>query len=162
MTTNDPILDQPMDFSNGSGATITAEMMDYLRSAAKWGRFLAIVGFIFSGIMVLAGLGFSFLISTMGSYGSDSGVGIGPLAALSWGAGMGILYVVLGGIYFLPCWYQLRISNNLLQAIATDNEYNYTEAFRYQKALYRFFGIMMIVVLSIYPLVGILVALAAV
>src|SRR5687768_16707413 len=87
---------------------IDHQASSFLRETAKWSKFLAIIGFIFIGlvllILVLAGAGMS---SALGStYG----------AALSGVAGT----VLLGGmmlIYLFPCLYLYKFATKMQVAL---------------------------------------------
>ena len=67
----------------------------YLKETAKWGHFLAIIGFILGGFVILAGVALTFLGSSTFSelLGSDKGF-IGTI--------LGIVYLLLGALYFYP------------------------------------------------------------
>jgi len=57
---------------------VNFEGLDYLRQAGKWGKFLAILGFIFCGLIALVGL---FAASLFDTISSMSGTPI-PMAGL--------------------------------------------------------------------------------
>ena len=48
---NNEILDN--DYVSDVGLSFTGGVRGYLETAAKWGRFLGIVGFVFTGLLIL-------------------------------------------------------------------------------------------------------------
>ena len=44
---------------------LTIESVSYLLKAAKWGKFLAILGFIVAGLMAIAGILMSFVLNSL-------------------------------------------------------------------------------------------------
>ncbi len=118
----------------------------YLKETRKWAKFMAIVGFIFMGIMVLASLA---MFAFSGSVGS--------LMPFPMGA-IGFLYIALAGVYFFPIYYLLQFSNKAKQALLVQNTQSLTESMKYLKSHYKFIGIFTIVMLALYP-IGIIVAM---
>ncbi|MES1219129.1 MAG: hypothetical protein ABUT20_26725, partial [Bacteroidota bacterium] len=57
------------------GLTIDQESKSHLSEAARWARFLAIVGFVICGLIVILGIFFGSIFSSMssryGRYGND-------------------------------------------------------------------------------------------
>ncbi|KAA5534899.1 hypothetical protein F0919_09875 [Taibaiella lutea] len=127
----------------------------YLLETTRWTKFLAIIGFIFIGLMLVVALA----MFTMGSYVS-SFAGLGSY----FGVGMGLLYIVIGVLYLFPILSLLKFSTNMKAGIQTSNIELITEGFRHQKNLFKFMGIMTIIVIALYLIlivvVGILGAIA--
>ena len=88
----------------------------HLSEAAKWARFLAIVGMIFLVMMILAGVfGSAMLFSTMGGMDDNYGGGTGMGA---YGSGIMAAYlVVIAVIYFFPLLFTLRFANKMRTAL---------------------------------------------
>lgn len=117
----------------------------YLRETAKWAKFLAVIGFIFMGLMVLG----SFAVFAFaGSIGSLMPFPIG---------GIGFLYLVLAGVYFFPIYYLLQFANKAKHALASKSTQSLSESMKNMKSHYKFMGIFTIVMLALYP-IGIIVA----
>ena len=74
---------------------LTQKSIGYLLTAAKWGKFLAILGFITIAFAVLAGLLMGFFLSVIGPVDVryDGSAALGFLGLI--GAGLGVL---AGGI----------------------------------------------------------------
>ena len=83
--------------------TITSTSKSFLRETAKWAKFLAIIGFILIGFMLV----FAIFATTIFDMAAKMQPGIpGGL-----GIAMTITYVVLAIIYFFPVYYLLQFSN---------------------------------------------------
>jgi len=146
------ILDDGVQYE---GLQITSESRMYLAETAKWAKFLAIVGFVFLGIMVLFGLFFSTIMGgMMAGFGDEASAG----AINAMGGFMGIMYVVIALIYFFPCYYLLKFANQTKAALANNDTHTLTDAFKNHKSVYKFMGIFMIIILGFYAL-GFLVAI---
>jgi hypothetical protein len=120
---------------------VNREIKLYLAETAKWGNLLAIIGYVFMGIMVLLSLvmiiAFSFI---------DMETAF-PMWII------GIIYLVLAGVYYIPVTYLYRFSAQMSLAIKRQDEELYTSGFAYLKSLFKFFGIFTIVMLILYGLV---------
>lgn len=134
-----------------SGAGLNSEIKGYIKSISKWGKFLSIIGFIGIGLIVIIAL---FAGSMIARLGAMSGAGAS-------GAFVTVIYLIVAVIYFFPVLYLWKASTNLGYAVDNNNELSLTEGFKNLKSHYKFIGIFMIVVLSIYILAA-LFALAAV
>lgn len=121
----------------------------YLKETRKWAKFLAIVGFIFMGIMVIASLVMFIYSSCYSSF----------MPFPMWG--IGFCYLVLAGVYFFPIYYLLQFSNKAKQALLGRSTETLTESMKYLKSHYKFIGIFTIVMLTLYPL-GIIIAMVTI
>ena len=131
--------------------TVSANMKADLLSAAKWMKFLCIVGCIGVAIMLIAGL-------VMMVAGANFG-----LAGTPFGAGMGVIYLILAALYIYPLIKGFQFANATKAACLTDNEAQLARGFSGLRSLMQFTGILTIIVLVIYALflVGALVVAIA-
>lgn len=125
---------------------ITIEM--YIKETAKWGKFLAIVGYVFLGIMVLIAFVMILGLSALGNIPGQKF----PMTIL------GMIYLLLTGVNFIPVTYLYRYSTEAGKAVENNDEENYTLAFANLKSLFKFIGIFTIIVLVFYALVIVLAA----
>lgn len=116
----------------------------YLKETAKWARFLAIVGFVLTGVIVLAAL---FAGSLLGALSASA-----PELAFFPTAGITITYLFVAGLYFFPCLFLLQSSSKLTQALQSGSNEDLTLAFEKLKNFFRFVGIMTLVIISLYAL----------
>jgi hypothetical protein len=123
--------------------TIDNEVKGYLLETSKWGKFLAIVGFIGMGFLLLLGL--AFLVG-FSSFSSITGVGF-PMRII------GFVYLLISVLYFFPLKYLYNFSVELKQGILFTNQHAITSGFENLKSIFKFMGIFTIVVLSLYALI---------
>jgi hypothetical protein len=129
------------------------ESVSYLKETAKWGKFLAIVGFVMSGFLII----FGFFIGTfMARMSEMSGGAPSPINPMF----LSIFYVLFAAIYIIPCYYLYKYSTELKTALANTDSDNLTEAFKNQKSLYKFFGIFTAIVLGLYALIFVIAIVA--
>lgn len=119
-----------------------SRIQDYLLEAAKWAKFLSILGFIGVGFMVI----FSLFM----------GIGMGSLASLSTlGGGLFIsfIYLIIAALYFFPLLYLFKFATNVKRGILNHDNETLVESFKNLKSTFKFLGIYSIVVLSLYLLI---------
>jgi uncharacterized membrane protein YjgN (DUF898 family) len=124
----------------------------HLSEAAKWGKFLAIFGFIICGLIVVVGLfmaaNFNELTSTSRRYSMyDDGAAFQGMGTM-----MAVIYIILAAIYFFPCLFLLRFSNKMKVALQTDDQAMLTGSFQNLKVMFRFVGILTIIIIAFYLL----------
>lgn len=131
---------------------VNNEVKTYLLETSKWGKFLAIVGYVGMGLLVLAGLLFMVSFSQLQNL-SNSSVPTGFL---------GFAYIVMAVIYFFPINYLYKFSTRMKQGLLANNEMSVTSAFQNLKSLFKFTGILTIVIISLYVLilVGAIIAIS--
>jgi uncharacterized membrane protein len=123
----------------------------YLKEAAKWAKFLAILGFIFSGLVVLAAL----IVMLAGTaVGNLSGSGL--FSSLGYGM-VGFIYLVAAVIGFFVALVMYRFATRTLAAIASDDSLTFTTAMSSLRMYFRILGIFTIIYLALVVL-GILFA----
>jgi hypothetical protein len=128
---------------------LDSTILNYLSETARWGKFLAIVGFIMCGILFLLGLILPAYFNKMSSYS--------PYRQQNVFGSMGVgfiffIYIIIAIIYFFPCLYLLRFSNSTKAALASNDQFKLTDSFRNLKTLFKYVGVVTIVILSIYAL----------
>jgi hypothetical protein len=112
---------------------------ELLTTAGKWGRFLAILGFIGCGLMLLGGIIFLGVAPRIPGMGSEASIII-------------IFYIVGAVLYFLPTLYLFRFSSAALDTGRTGNPEDLYNAALNIKKLLKFTGIMVIVIIGLYIL----------
>lgn len=120
---------------------------NHLVEIAKWAKFLAIVGFVFIGIIVILG----FSMGTIFSHISQQAM---PFPAFIFG----FLYLIIGAIYFYPLYSLLKFANNAKIAVNQTNSESLKESLRHLKGLFTFMGILTIISLGflVLEIVGLL------
>jgi Family of unknown function (DUF5362) len=138
--------------------SIDQEAHSYLSETARWAKFLAIVGFVTCGIIAIV----SFVIGPILSATAFAALPNGGLGAA--GAAMiTAVYLAVAVLYFFPCLFLLHFSVRLKAALRDSDQVKLTSSLQSQKKLFKFVGIMTIVILSLYALIlaGAVIAAAA-
>ncbi|MBL7698654.1 MAG: hypothetical protein JNK79_10855 [Chitinophagaceae bacterium] len=136
-------MDQPSQSQNLFELQVDHLASSYLNDAAKWAKFLAIIGFIFCILIVLAGL---FAGSMMGALYPSLGGG-----AAAAGAGFfAFFFIVLALVYFFPCLYLYRFASQVQSAIRSNEQTKLQNSLKNLRAHYRYVGILMIIMLVFY------------
>jgi len=147
---NEPVTEPPK-------LTLSDKAIIDLSETSKWTMFLSILGLIFTGLIVAAGLYMGSIMSMVGEQFDvlPTGVGAGI------GIAFGIVYILMGLLYFFPAWYLYKFSQKLKTALASKDNEALNAAFNNQKSFYKFWGILMIVFLGIYTLFGLIALVTA-
>lgn len=133
---------------NATSLKLTENSLVFMRETVKWAKFLAICSFVGLGLMVLVGVVFLFL-SVSVKVPSETQISTSIL---------GILYILIAALYFFPSIYLYRFATASAEAINTLNDDTLEEGLENLKSLFRFTGILMIIVLSLYA-VGFILAI---
>lgn len=129
--------------------TISDTAIGYLNETGKWTKFLSIIGFVFTGLILIVAL-FSGSILPYMTQGQMTNMPTGMTFLFS---GM---YLLMGLVYFFPTWYLLKFSQKLKSALANQNNDELNEALSNQKSFYKFWGILFIITFGIYLIIGLL------
>jgi hypothetical protein len=116
-----------------------------LDTTRKWSMFIAILGFIAVGLMLLIGL----IAGVFLSLTKTQNVHFGAVESI---LVFGIL-LVFGVIYFFPILFLYRFSKHAGNAVKSLDKEQMKKAFMYLRKYYVFIGILTIVVLVIYVIV---------
>ena len=132
-----------LDNVSGSGTdfSLSPQAISFLTETRKWVNFLAILGFIAIGFMVLSGLFFGTL---MGAMMGQTGMAAGGSAMF------GVVYIVIALIYFFPVMYLYKFGSKLKVALANRDSKSLEQSFENLKSHYKFVGIFAIIGLGFY------------
>jgi len=123
--------------NGGDDARAAPHLVELLRQTKPWVTFLAIVGFVFAGLMVLLGL----LMMVFGA---------AKPTKFPWP--FGLVYLLLALLYIFPSLFLLRYGAAIRRLLDGNGMNALTDALREQKSFWRLVGIMTAVVLCIYAL----------
>lgn len=134
----------PGTYSYGSNiAAASPGSIEALRLTRPWVLFLAILGFIGAGFMVLAGL-------VMMMAGAMAGALAGSKEFPAW---LGLLYFVLAPLYVAPSVKLIKYSSAISKLVASGGVSDLEEALNQQKGFWKLVGIMVIAVIALYVLI---------
>ena len=123
----------------------------HMNETAKWTRFLAIAGFVFLGIALLASIfGITLMTSSNTMRVPESSEGETVQTAYRIGTVIGMVLMLL--VAFFPLYFLLQFSNQLRAALRSNDQHELTLSFQNLKRYFRYLGIMMIILLGIYAL----------
>ncbi|WP_373550562.1 hypothetical protein [Haliscomenobacter sp.] len=145
---NTEILDEFQNPSSNEESTlhIHKDMYGYLNTAARWGNILAIIGFVLTGIGALFGL---LGLVAIGAAASSAELAmLKGLPTLMWVALLA--YFAILGLYILPLLYLSRFASNLKTALYADNQDNLAISFENLGKLFKFLGILTLVVIGVH------------
>ncbi len=125
---------------------INPEIKGYLLETSRWGKILAIVGYVGIGLIVLLALAMLLGASLFNKVipGFPMGFPMGFMA---------VPYLLFALLYYFPVNYLHRYSKKIKRGLQSKELDTVTVAFRNLKSLFKFMGILMLVVLSIYAVV---------
>jgi cell division protein FtsX len=136
--------------SNSNIGGLTTDDKNYLDTAGKWARFLGIVGFVFTGFMLLVSIFMFAMGGAMGSALSE----VSPIYAMTgMGAMIGFLYLLFVIPFFLISLYTYRFGTNTKSALYSSDAAKMTEAFKQLRNLFRFYGWLTAIILGLYALI---------
>lgn len=128
----------------------------YLTEAARWGRFLAIMGFILCAITIVLSFFMPAFVAQLPPYNTMS---FEYSAAIK--VTMTVVYLLLALLFFFPCLYLYRFSVKMQSAVKGMSQENFDESLKNLKSLFKFYGVFTIVIFSFYALVFIIGIVAA-
>ncbi|HEU0226211.1 MAG TPA: DUF5362 family protein [Arachidicoccus soli] len=117
-----------------------------------WTKFLAIAGFIMIGLLILVGIGIAFTASVASTIMPTPYRGLGALGSTF----IIILYVIIGALYLYPTNQLYHFSKKMKLALVESNQQLLEEALEHQRRMFKFIGILLIVILCIYALLFLL------
>lgn len=121
------------------------ETLQHLNETRRWGFFLAILGFVLIGFMVMGGLSVGLIFSKFAPASASQS----PFPTYL----LGLVYVVLALVYFFPTLYLFKFSTMTKKGIEEMNSNDIHLAFKNLKSLFRFIGIFTIIMISLYILI---------
>ncbi|TCD11076.1 hypothetical protein EZ449_06160 [Pedobacter frigidisoli] len=131
---------------------VSEEMRSYIYDVTKWAKFLSIVGFVFAALLILGAFSIPAMISSNPALAAKmSSLGQGGSTLVT------IIYLALGLFYFYPSLLLFRISNKGKQGVLFGDQESLDSAFSNVKSLFKFWGIITIVVIVGYFLLVFLV-----
>jgi hypothetical protein len=120
---------------------IGPEALKNLNVTRKWTTFLSVLGFIFLGLIIVAGLATSLFLTTFKSQQANLGV---P----EWL--MIVVFIVIGILYFFPIFFLFRFSRNTRDGVQNRDPRKLTKGLRNLRLYFAYLGIMVILVLTVY------------
>ena len=123
--------------------------ISHLKEAAVWGKFLGIMGFVYSIVIALSGI-FTGIWSRYSQRSNRM-----MQASLT-----AMIYLVGAAIIFFMSLYLFRFAKKIQVSILSNNQQGLSDAFRNLKLYFRFAGIISIIalMLTVLAIVGMMLA----
>jgi len=121
---------------------LTSAAVGYLQESAKWSKFMAIIGFVGIGLMVLVSLFMAIGFSVMKS----SNIPGLPFSM----SVFSILYVLFAAIYFFPVYYLYQYATKTSAALHSKNKQLLADGLENLKSHHKFLGIFTLIIISLY------------
>lgn len=122
---------------------LTETMLKHLKEASPWCRFIGILGFVGSGFMAVSG--FFLLVASVAASSFFSEFGNIPFWILS------LIYIAGAVILLFPSLFTFRYGDRIRKYQYSNSDEDMEEAFKNNKSLWKFTGIMYIIYLAFIP-----------
>ena len=120
---------------------IERETLSHLDTTRKWAMFLAIIGFIFLGLIIIIGLIAGTFLTAFNS--GEKGLGI-PESL------MFVPVLLLAVVYFFPVLFLFRFSKHASHAVHRLDKMELHKAIKNLKFYFVYIGVLIILVFSLY------------
>jgi hypothetical protein len=128
----------------GSQGSLTEGMIAHLSAAAPWIRFIGVLGYVGCGFTILLGLG--CIIA-----GPSAGIFFGRYYSTMGLVSLGIIYIALGVLVFFPSMFAYNFGIRIRNYLRSSSEYELEQAFKNNRSLWKFMGILAIIELALLP-----------
>lgn len=143
------------DFVTQGGA-VSAPTIDALTRTKPWVRFCSVIGFIFTAIMILSGIGMTVSMSMI-QIPQTAGV-----PGMSWLKYLGFLYIGLSIIYLIPSLKLWKYGSSIRNLIFSRSTTHLEAALEQHRIFWKFVSIMMIIGIVLFFIFVIVVVIAGI
>ena len=126
----------------GPQAGLSGPMLRYLNEAAPWLRFIGIINLVFCGIAVFGGIIASIIMFAVSGFIEDFDRSF-TLA--------GFINVPMGILFYFPSRFVYKFGSKIRNYQLTNADEDLELAFKNNKALWKFLGILYIIFLAFIP-----------
>jgi hypothetical protein len=133
--------------SLGSADSEFQALLEPLLATKLWVRLCSVLGYIFTVVIILSGIGLMF------------GAKIAGVQSAGVAAGVGVGYLIMGVLYFFPSLYLGQYASAISRAAESKNVEDIKDALMRQKSFWKFVGILVAIMFAIM-LIGIIAAIA--
>jgi len=114
----------------------------HLKETAMWGKFLSIVGFVATALIVFMALFAGSKLATISSY-SGAGMTSGVIM---------FVYLIVAALSFIVSLYLYKFSIKLKTALLNNDQEDLNSSFQNLKLIFRIYGIIVIIYLGLIAL----------
>ncbi len=130
------------------GNDVSVLVISHLVRTRKWVRLCSVLGFIGSGLMLLAGLAMMISGSAIGSSAAMKGMGYGTGLFFV----MGLVYLVFALLYIYPSLRLWQYASSISQLEATSSSFHLETALDKQRSFWKFVGLMISIIIGLYAM----------
>lgn len=131
---------------------VTDVVKDYLLETAKWAKFIAIIGFVMVGLMLVMALFMGSIMASLAAFSPEAGM----MPAIG-GGFFTVIYILIAAVYFIPIKYLFDFSRKVKSAIEIKDQNLFTEAMMKLKSHYKFIGVLMLIIVSLYVIMFVMI-----
>ncbi|MDR2518229.1 MAG: hypothetical protein LBD13_02310 [Spirochaetaceae bacterium] len=149
----EPLITQP---------ALTETMLQHLRGASPWLRFMGIIGYIGSGFLVVGGISaiLTGVIADAAAWHSflpgNISIFIEAISGIT-----GLVNIAAGAVSFFPARFAYTFGAKIRDYCRNSDEQELERAFKSNKSLWKFNGIMAIAALAFIPVMILIAIIAA-
>lgn len=142
--------DQTLDAGiDDSQIGISPVIKGYLKTTSGWAKFLGIVGFVLSGLMLLGTIFAASIISAMtAGFEQELGTAV-PISA----GFVSIFYFFIAALYFIPSLFLFQFGNKTAKSLNNLSQDELESGLANLKNYFTFWGILTIVIIAFYALI---------
>jgi ATP/ADP translocase len=150
---------QPPQNTSLFGLSIDPAAKNHLSDAARWAKFLAIIGFIMCGLIVIVGLFAGTIFERMYSSRYEGLDGGRDISMRGLGAVASVVYILIALLYFFPCLFLFNFASKMKTALLSNDQDILNVSFQNLKKTFRYLGVLTIIVIA-FSVILFLVAVA--
>lgn len=125
---------------------ISEDIRSYIYDAAKWTRFLSIVGFVFSALVAVSAFSVAAIFSSVAAINPGN-----PMLQLN-PVVLTVFYLLFAFVVFYPSFLLFKFSTSANQAVLFVDQESLSTAMGKLKSYFKFWGIVTIIGISLYVL----------
>jgi hypothetical protein len=137
---------EPVEREEADALWISEDVRSYIYEAAKWTKFLAIVGFVFTALIAISAFSAGAVLNSLAMLSPNN-----PLVKMG-SAAITIIYLLIALLYFYPSFLLFRFSTAANQAVLYADQASLSAAMGKLKSFFKFWGILTIVLIIFYIL----------
>ncbi|MCD0489220.1 DUF5362 family protein [Pedobacter sp. MC2016-14] len=123
---------------------ITEDIRSYIYDTAKWTRFLAVIGFVFSAFTAMFAFSAPGILSTLATVEPTN-----PLLQLGSEALM-LIFLIFALLYFYPSLLLFNFASAAKNAVLYADQEGLSTAMNKLKSFFKFWGVLMMVLILFY------------
>lgn len=130
-----------LDGNMGTELELSGEVKGYLKEAAKWAKFLGIVGFVYLGLIIIMLVGFGSIFSM---FAGNANMGGGDESTATY-IGMFFYFALIFAMIFFPSYFSYLFGSKMQTALENESNTDIAESFKNLKSNYKFWGILTLI-----------------